>query len=990
MKVIETEKRIQCRRCKAYVKETNNFCTYCGLRLKETKLFGKEDPIFRASLRKKYVISFFLSFKWKVKLTPTIFSKFNFFVKEFDKLCNEYDGFLEKFNHFEGALVIFGHSEFERDLIYKVLDFSFKVEELLNRVFKDTCEYGIGICSGWSFFGEVETGNSMSVTALGDCVNTSARLSTLFNGRKYVCADIFESASRFYEFEYIGKIKLKGRFEKMDVYVLISEKKEIDEERFVVPYVPREDVEERINNIIKDWTEGNTRRIFITGEAGIGKTFLGENIINRLKNNSFVITLKGSEIYIHEPLHPFKEFAENSLNKREYRFIKKYLETFLRMMSSLNLGVDDRPSKERLKYLLFDLLRIISRKKNGLVIFFDDIDRCDDFTIEFINFIKSKIEKTLFIFTGRVSPTHFDTKDVFRVNLRPFEFEETKELIEKFFGRVEGEIVYEVHNKTGGIPLFISQYIKSLRIKKTDIREKPELPLSFISFVLSPIQNLTSEERDILEILSAITELDLESPLSKYYSIKIEGNLSSLILNDIVRIENNKVIFVNPLVREVIYESLPDRIKERIHNEVVDAVAGTSWAENNPYFVFINALRAKRYELAWEYGLRSLKKLLREGTGFIPNFIFEKIDEEVLKNYKVKPLQMGDYFYLKGIYSFLSKDFERSIHNFHKALLLAEEENEKWNEINLYLAKSYIERGNVESAKKFLRDIKIKDEIISARVNTAWAELYKKEGAFFDALIFMRRANNDLRKRGITLSVFKLRLSDLLFWTGNLEDALNSTLEAERSSFMEMNFENLIEAEKVKAFIGFIFSNENVFTSAVKTGLSFSQKFENLPYIFYFKNFKNIYKGKHISNSDINFNFLRDPYIFFSLILNDDEEFLKKVTNSDIADNPNFPFFQKIYIRSITEIQRSKKLSEDIKNLLEKIFKYPVPVVHLFIITQIIRYCKKIERYDIVKFLLRNYVYIFEDLKSRIKKSEFQKGFELNSYFNPEKILAGV
>ena len=989
--MIETEKRIQCQRCKAYIKETNNFCTYCGLRLKEGKLFDKGDPVFRTSLRKKYLISFFLSFKWKVKFRDAFLPKFNSFVKEFDKLCKEYEGWLEKFNHFEGVLVIFGESKFEKDLIYKVLDFSFKVEDLVNRFFKNTCEYGIGICSGWSFFGEVEPGNPVSVTAVGDCVNTSARLSTLFNGKKYVSDDIFESTYRFYEFEHIGKIKLKGKFEKIDVYVLISKKKEIDKEPFIFPYIPREDVEERINSIIKNWTEGKTERIFITGEAGIGKTFIGENIVNRLKDKSFVISLKGSEIYMHKPLYPFKELAENSLNKKEYRFIKIYLETFLREMNSLNPGLDTRPRKERLKYLLFDLLRIISKKRDGLVIFFDDVDRCDNFTIEFINFIKSKIEKALFIFTGRVLPINFDIKDVSRINLRPFEFEETRELIEKLFGRVKDEIVYEVHNKTGGIPLFISQYIKSLKIKKRDIREKPELPLSFISFVLSPIQDLTPEERDILEILSAITELDLESPLSKYYSVKIESNLASLISNDIVRIENNKIVFINPLVREVIYESLPDRIKERIHQEVVDVLAGTPWAENNPYFVFINALKAKKYALAFEYGLKSLKKLLTEGTGFIPNFILEKIDEEVLKNYNVKPLQMGNYFYLKGIYSFLSKDFEKSIYNFYKALILIDEEDERWNEINLYLAKSCIERGNGESAKKFLRDIKIRDEIISARVNIAWAELYEKKGAFFDALIFMRRADNDLRKKRITLSTFKLHLSDLLFWTGNLEDALESTLEAEREAFMEMNFENVIEAQKFKAFIGFIFSNENIFKSAVRTGLSFSQKFENLPYVFYFKNFKGIYEGNYtFLNPEVNLNFLRDPYIFFSMSLKHNEEFMGKITNLDIADNPNFPFFQKLYIKSITEIQRSEKLSEDIKKLLEKIFKYPIPIVHLFIITQIMRYCKKIERYDIVRILLRNYVYIFEDLKSRIKKSEFQKGFELNSYFNPEKILAEV
>ncbi|MEO0301525.1 MAG: AAA family ATPase [candidate division WOR-3 bacterium] len=985
--MIETENRIQCKRCKSYVRDIYNFCTYCGLKLKDVKVIVPDKEKIAIYLRKKYVISFFLSLKWKTKINALLISKFHYFLKKIDELCVNYDGFFEKFNHFEGGLVIFGYNEFERDLIFKVIDFSFKVEELIKKNFSDLCEYGIGICSGWAFFGEIESGNSMSITALGDCVNTSARLSTLFNNRKYVCVDIYETAMNFYEFEHMGKIKLKGKFDRIDVYTLISERKEIIYEEFQVPYIERSDVKGRLEAIIGEWEKGETKSVIITGEAGIGKTFLTENYLKKLKDKGFIIKLKGSDIYSNEPLYPFRLFIENSLNKEEFKFIKRYLETFLKSFSYFFERIEEKPNREKLKYLLFDLLRVICNKKGNLIIFFDDIDRTDPFTIEFINFLKSKIEKTLIILTGRVLPISLDPKNVYRINLRAFDYDETKELILKYFPDVSPEIILEIHPKTGGIPLFITQYLKSLKVRKKDIKEKPELPLSLISIVLSPIQELTEGERDLLEILSAVTELDLDSPLSEYFSHKIEKNLDKLILNDILRIENNRILFVNPLVREVIYESLPDLIKERIHKEIVDAVLDSPWAEENPYFVFINSLKAREYDKAWKYGIKSLKKLLREGTGFIPNFIFEKIDDEVIKNYKVKPLDMGDYFFLKGVYSFLAKDFEKSIQHFHKALLLTEEKDEKWNEINLYLSKSYIERGSLESAKKFLRDIKIKDEITSAKVNITWSFLYQKEGLFFDSLIFMRRASNELKKKGVFLSEFKLKLSDLLFWTGNLEDSLNTILDAEKSSYMEMNFENLIDVLKIKAFLGIFLRNENLFNSAFKIGLSFSQKFENLPYIFYFKNIKSLLEGNEATTLDLNLSFLRDPYIFFTIFLNTNEEFFKKIDIGEIEENPNFPFYQKFYIKAIKKIKESTRLSEDLKLLFEEIFKYPIPILHIIILRELLKICKKIERYDAVKFLLKNYIYIFEDLKNRIKSDVYRTGFEENPFFNPEKIL---
>ncbi|MEO0295724.1 MAG: hypothetical protein ABIM85_06845, partial [candidate division WOR-3 bacterium] len=348
---------------------------------------------------------------------------------------------------------------------------------------------------------------------------------------------------------------------------------------------------------------------------------------------------------------------------------------------------------------------------------------------------------------------------------------------------------------------------------------------------------------------------------------------------------------------------------------------------------------------------------------------------------------MGDYFFLKGVYSFLAKDFEKSIQHFHKALLLTEEKDEKWNEINLYLSKSYIERGSLESAKKFLRDIKVNDEITSAKVNITWSFLYQKEGLFFDSLIFMRRASNELKKKGVFLSEFKLKLSDLLFWTGNLEDSLNTILDAEKSSYMEMNFENLVDVLKIKAFLGIFLKNENLFNSAFKTGLSFSQKFENLPYLFYFKNIKSLLEGDVATTLDLNLSFLRDPYIFFSIFLNTNEEFFKKIDIEEIEENPNFPFYQKLYIKAIKKIKESTKLSEDLKFLFEEIFKYPIPILHIIILRELLKICKKIERYDAVRFLLKNYIYIFEDLKNRIKSDIYRTGFEENSFFNPEKIL---
>ncbi len=988
----DKEKRIQCKRCKSYIPEHYNFCTFCGLRLKESRVYTEQTVSLR-TFRKKYVISFYLRYKWKISLTPSILNRFAIFIYNFEKLCDIYNGFLEKFTHLEGVLVIFGHDEFEKDMAKKIIDFSFDVEDLIEKYLGNILEYGIGICAGWAYFGEIEVNNPMSITALGDCVNTSARLGELFQNKKYVCADIFEATVSYFDFEHLGKIGLKGKLEKIDVYTIISRKKEIVKKEFKSFYIERPDVEDKINKIISEWEKSNSRTIFISGEAGIGKTFLAEEIIDKLeKKNIIILSLKGKENFENEPLYPFKEFIVNSLNDKKFHFIKNYMQTFLTMIESKETEIKDKIIFDRLKYILLDIFKIIIEKKERVCIYFDDVDRADETTQNIINFLNKKLnENILFLMTGRIFPLNLDIENLYHIVLRPFEFIETKKFLEKYFKDVKSETALEIHNKTAGIPLYISQYIKSLLIKGQDIREVHELPLSFVSFVLSPIQKLKDEERSFLEILSVIGELDLESPLVKMVEKEIEKYLPDLIAKDIVRLERNKVFFVSPLVREVIYESLPSKIRENLYRDIIDTVYGTEWARKNPYFVFINSLKVKRYDIAWEYGIKTLNNLMKEGVGVIPNFIFEKL-EEVMKNYEIKPMYMGEYFYLRGRYNFLSKNFEKAIHDFHKALLLTDESDKKWNEINLYLAKAYIERGNLSSSRKFLDDIKIQDEITAAKVYTVWAELHEKRGELFDALIFMRKANKELSKRGTSLSELKLKLSDLLFWTGNLEDAFHSVTEAEKSAFMEMDFENIIETQKIKIFLGFLFNDEKIFEESYNTGLSFSEKFENRVYSFYFKNFMKILKeGQGVNiEPDINKdNLLREPYIFYSLNFNK-EAFVKENLDKDILDNPNIPIFQKLYFKTIISISKSDNLSKDIKKVMEEIFKYPIPIVHIFILSELLRYFKKIERFDIVKFLLRNYIYIYEDLGIRIKKEEWKKGFLNNTFFNPEKILEKV
>lgn len=95
-----------------------------------------------------------------------------------------------------------------------------KLEQRLNEITDKKIGFGIGVNCGEAVIGNIGTGKRMDYTAIGNTVNTAARLeSQALAGQVLVSQEVYERVKDRFRFKYLGTRKLKGLAEEAPVYL---------------------------------------------------------------------------------------------------------------------------------------------------------------------------------------------------------------------------------------------------------------------------------------------------------------------------------------------------------------------------------------------------------------------------------------------------------------------------------------------------------------------------------------------------------------------------------------------------------------------------------------------------------------------------------------------------------------------------------------------------------------------------------------------------
>ncbi|MFW5799809.1 MAG: tetratricopeptide repeat protein, partial [Spirochaetota bacterium] len=311
---------------------------------KEIALYFYSDKIIEYKQGGEFrdVVSVFISFK-----ETSDFYQLNNLVEIILKDVDNFGGYFEGLNFGDkggNCLVLFGAPISYENNIERAINFILSIKEHLGNNIRSGITYG-KVYSGIR-------GNQIRCTygVLGDIVNLSARFMMKAEwGDIWISGRIEGVINHKYNTAYIGDKSFKGKSSPIKVYKLIKIKEDTDEKPFSNVMVGREN---EVKEIIKHCKGIILNRLlgilYVYGDAGIGKSRLLYEVINRVKPaiKTFILQTDG---ILKKSMNPFIYFFNNYFNQSQIHNQKRkkllFEDKFKELIDNLNnLLTEKKPS----------------------------------------------------------------------------------------------------------------------------------------------------------------------------------------------------------------------------------------------------------------------------------------------------------------------------------------------------------------------------------------------------------------------------------------------------------------------------------------------------------------------------------------------------------------------------------------------------------------------------------------------------------------------
>ena len=422
----------------------------------------------------------------------------------------------------------------------------------------------IGINSGLVVVGAVGNNLRVQFTAVGDTINMAARMEGLADpGTTFLAAETFKLTKELFQFQALGKMKVKGKEKPVPVYKLISEKGDIfrprlgSERMIYSEMVGRDSQIDRLELQVMKAINGEGSVVNIIGEAGIGKSRLMAELKQR-EAMKRVILLEGRAISIGRNLsfHPIidllKQWARirhddgetaafNKLELAIRRLYPKGIKEILPFIATLmGMQLFGRYAKrvkgiegEALEKLILKNVRellIRATDFSPLVIIAEDLHWADTSSIELMESLFRLADTQRILFINVFRPGYTDTGDrliktlkerlqVYYVEIRLNSLDERKSvaLINNMLSNagLHHAVISQIVQRSGGNPYFIEEVVRSfidegvivLKNGVFDITERINtiaIPYSINDVLMARIDRLEDKTRELVKIASVI------------------------------------------------------------------------------------------------------------------------------------------------------------------------------------------------------------------------------------------------------------------------------------------------------------------------------------------------------------------------------------------------------------------------------------------------------------------------------------------------------
>jgi len=811
------EFNLACPKCHTANRVSSKFCDECGYDLGRSEngaaIHNRETSSYTPKFLAEKILTTRSSIEGERKLVTVLFADVANYtaiaemldpeeVHEiidgcFKILMNEihrYEGTINQFTG-DGVMAIFGapvaHEDHAQRACYAALaiqkalgDYAGKLKQAYDIEFK----MRIGLNSGPVVVGAIGDDLRMDYTAVGDTTNLAARMECEARpGSIFVSKNTHLIAKDYFEFLPLGKMEIKGKKKPQEAYELIrvGEKKsrlKALAARGLTKFVGRRNSMAALEDPFERVRTGSGQVVGIAGEAGVGKSRLLLELINKLPKAEFICLegrcLRYGETILYMPILEIlrsyfdikdedkDDIINRKINEKINALDEKLVSCIAPIQELLTQSTADEsylaldPRRKRIK--TFESLRelfITESQNKPLILVFEDVHWIDKTSEEFLDYLIGAIAKShiMLVILYRSEYTHpWNSKSYYTkiglTQLRPASSTQmVAALLEK--GQVTTELKQLILNRSSGNPLYMEEFTYSL-LESGSIRNQDRqfvlttktsdihLPDTIQGIIAARLDRLDDKLKYTMQVASVIgrefTFRILQAITGMHAEIKSRlDHLQGLeLIYEKTLFPDLEYIFKHALTQEVAYNSLLQKKRKEMHRKIAIAME-TLFADKLEAFVEIIAYHySKSGELvkAYQYLKLSGEKATKKFSNW-EAFQFYKTTCNILDQMKDNPetkKKKLEILHLMAIPMQLLGYPDNSLHFLKLGENLSEELGDKKN-LSLFLGSigSYHSvrggdplLGIKYSEKSFLEAAKIEDIDIMAPVASRLCAFY--------------------------------------------------------------------------------------------------------------------------------------------------------------------------------------------------------------------------------------------------------------------------
>ena len=544
-------------------------------------------------------------------------------IHRFEGTINQYGG--------DGIMALFGapiaHEDAPRRAVHAALGIQRALRDYAATLERERglkLQMRIGINSGTVVVGRIGSDLHMEYTAIGETINLASRLQSLARpGSVLVSESTYKAVSGFFETLELGELEVRGHAPVHAFEVLRARGRrarlEVAAERGLTPLVGRERQLATLAELFADVKAGRGQTVFISGDAGIGKSRLLLEFRRQLATAKEEVTWLegrcvsfGTSIPMLPTIDQLRENFRIDENDGEPEIIAK-VEHGMRRLGSVEsatpyiryllavdpgdpgvLAVDPVARRTRTFHALRALV-MRGAEIRPLVLVFEDMHWADSSTNEYLDFLMDSVGRArlMVILTHRLenSPRFANRSFHSTINLRSLNNEQTLEMAARFL-RSEGfpsELRSTLMQKAEGVPLFIEEVAKTLLDLGVIIREngnyriaKAEsevaIPETIQGIIMARLDRLGDDGKRTVQLAAVIGRQFLGRLLERVAGLtgKLEGLLNELKSLEIIYeqglIPEPAYVFKHALIQDVAYNSLLLQHRKELHRAVGAAI----------------------------------------------------------------------------------------------------------------------------------------------------------------------------------------------------------------------------------------------------------------------------------------------------------------------------------------------------------------------------------------------------------------------------------